>query len=330
MSRRTGRCARGAAAAAVAALLLAGCAEPLPEPTPDALPAVAPPAVDAEQVERALDDLGAVLAAADEQRSADALAPRVAGPAADTRRVQYTLAQAGVENAVTAIPTDVQTIVTPVVEGWPRTVMAVTEPPEDLQAPLLLTLVQPSPREQYTLRTWARLFPSTQTPPVAQPEIGSAPAAGLDLLVPIEELLPRYLDVVRAGGESEHAASFADDPLRSGIWQARAAYEGLTAETGSFAESYAPVEGSVHALATVEGGAIVTAAFTTTTAIELDDSTMTVDAATAAFLGGTTELENSLQITWLSMVAFHVPAAGSDEPVRVLGGEHVRAGAEGS
>lgn len=318
------------AGALALALALASCAEPLPEPTPDPLPAVTQPAVSVEQVERVLDDLGDVLAAADEQRSSDALAPRVAESARYTRRAQYTLAGAGVENAVTAVPTEAQTVLAPVVEGWPRTVMVVTEPPEDLQAPLLLTLVQASPREQFTLQGWARLFPERETPPVAQPEIGSEPAEGLDLLVPLDELVPRYVDVVAKGPRSEHAETFAEDPLRAGIQQARDAYEGLTAETGSFGQALTPVEGSVHALATADGGAIVTAAFTTLATIELEDSTMTVDEATAALLGGTTELEERLQITWLSMVAFHVPPAGSDEPVQVLGGEHVRAAASGA
>ena len=41
----------------------------------------------------------------------------------------------------------------------------------------------------------------------------------------------------------------------------------------------------------------------------------------AAMLGRTT-VETSLAFTWLSVVAFRVPPAGSPDPVEVLGAEH--------
>ena len=97
--------------------------------------------------------------------------------------------------------------------------MVVTEPPEDLQAPLLLVLVQSEPRAQYELQAWARLFPEVQTPPTTQPEIGSQPVVPDDesLLASPEAVVTQYLDVLTHGAESEFAAAFTEDPLRAGI-----------------------------------------------------------------------------------------------------------------
>lgn len=317
------RIVRGAALA-VAVALLAACSQPLPTPQPDALPAATPPALSVQQAESILGQVHGALAEADEQLSADALAPRITGPAATIRAVEYRLEAAGATGAVNPVPTDAQTLVLPTADTWPRTMMVVTEPPADLTAPLLLTLVQDDPRSPYYLWSWVRLFPGVETPALAQPEVGSAPVqpgAG-DLAVPPADVMAEYVDVVTNREQSQFAGVFSDDPLRAGIWQTRDAFIGVVGANGTLAETYT-ADPSVQALATADGGALVVGTMTTTTTITLADSTLKIGDQTAALLG-TDTVKSNLSITWLSVVAFVVPPAGSDAQIQVLGGEHAR------
>ena len=309
--------------AAATVAMVAACSSPLPEPQPDAVPATVLAAVSTDQVDRILAEVGEALQAGDAAGDAQALVPRVSGPALIFRTVEYRLAAAGDTGAVRQIPPAAQTIVAPATDVWPRTVLVVTESPEDLTAPLLLTLVQAGPREPFTLWSWVRLFPGVQVPATTQPEIGSAPVdpADADLAIPPAEVVPRYVDTLTNGTASAFAASFVpDDPLRAGITGVRNQYASVITDKGSLTETYQPVE-TTYAIATADGGAIVVGAFQTVTTLTLVDSTLTIGGPAAALLG-TSTVTSSLAITWLSTVAFAVPPAGSDAPVTVLGGEH--------
>ncbi len=327
MTRHRGR---RAALLVAAALTLAACSTPLPEPQPDAVPAAVPPAVSTDQVEDVMEEVAAVIAAADAATEPALLDPRVAGPAREIRGVEYLLARAGDPSAVTSIPPVAQTIVAPTTDTWPRTVMVVTEPPADLQPPLLLTLVQDDPRSPYRLWSWARLFPGVEMPATAQPEVGSAPVAPdeADLAVPPAEVVTRYVDLLTNGPASPFVGTFTDDPLRTGITGTRDAFAGVVGTNGTLTETYAPLDTGPYAIATADGGAIVVGGFRTVTAITLADSTLTIGDQTAALLGTPTVASN-LTIGWLSVVAFAVPPAGSTDPVRVLGGEHSRIQVQG-
>ncbi|MBO1750839.1 hypothetical protein J4G33_03385 [Actinotalea sp. BY-33] len=309
--------------ALAAGLLLVGCSTPLPEPEPEAAPAVPPPALTAAQVERILEDVSTVVAEGDEVHDAGLLGPRVAGPALDLRTAQYAEVEAGDEGAVTAIPEGTQTVVVPSTTQWPRTVMAVTEAPEDLRAPLLVTLVQDGPRSQFELWSWVRLFPGAQMPPTNQPELGSAEVDPEALLLTPEAVLEGYVALLDGDAEDEAAQAFdeEDDPLRAQIAAVRAGYEGLVVDKGTLTETYEPGADGVQVIGTAEGGAIVVGSVRTSTTITLEDSTVNLGGETAALLGQEVVAAN-LAIDWTSTVAFAVPPAGSEEPVRVLGAEH--------
>lgn len=328
MSSSTVRRVRRVATATATVALLAACSTPLPEPSPEPAPAVPPATVTTDQVERILTDLDAVLAAGDGAEDVGALAARITGPAQAMREAQYVVGDGG--EAVTSIPTQAQTVAVEATDAWPRSMFLVTEPPADLQAPLLLTLVQPTPRDQFRLWSWARLFPGVQMPATAQPQLGSAPVAPDDesLLLTPAATLAAYLDKLALGTESPQWATFAEDPLSAGIFQTRDAYRGLVEGKGSLTETYEVLDSGPYAIGTADGGAIVVGSFRTVTTIALTDSTLTIGDETAALVGKTT-LESNLTLSWLSVVAFHVPPADAEGPVAVLGGEHVRVAVSG-
>ena len=309
---------------------LAACSTPLPVPQPDAEPAATPPALYEEQADRVLADLATVVAEADAALDPSLLDPRVVGPAREIRGVEYLLAGAGDPDAVTAVPEGSQTLVLPTTDAWPRTFMAVTESPEDLQAPLLLVLVQDSPRAQYRLWSWARLFPGTTMPRTTEPAIGSSPVApdSADLAVPPTDVLAQYVDLLTNRDQSPYANAFTPDPLRAAVAQTRDAFVGVVGANGSLTETYTPDAHGLAAIATADGGAIVVGTIRTVTTISLTDSTMKIGDQTAALLGKDT-ITSNLEIQWLSVVAFHVPPAGSTDPIEVLGAEHSRIQAAG-
>ena len=314
-----------AVALSTTVLFLAGCSVPLPTPAPDALPAAMQPAMSVEQAEDIVAEVSASLADADAALSVDVPGPRVTGPAATIRSFQYLLVTAGLADALTVIPSGAQTLVLPTTDEWPRTVMVVTEPPEDLQAPLLLTLVQTEPRAPYQLWSWVRLFPGVQTPALAQPELGSAPVApdAPEFAVSPTEVLAQYVDVLTNRDASPYAAAFTADPLRQGIAKTKDAFVAVVGANGSLTETYQPDAAGTYSMATADGGAIVVGTVRTVTTITLVDSTLKIGDQTAAILG-TDTLKSSLAITWLSVVAFAVPPVGSDAPIQVLGAEHSR------
>lgn len=305
---------------------LAACSTPLPVPEPDAEPAAMPPALFESQAERVLGDVSRTLAEADDGANKDLLAPRVTGPARQFREVEYVLAAAGAEKAVTEFPLEAQTLILPTTDEWPRYFMAVTESPADLQAPLLLVLTQESPRAQYHLWAWARLYPGITMPPTTEPGIGSAPVApdAGELAATPTDVLAQYVDVLTNRDQSQYAARFTEnDPLRKNIMQTRDAYVAAVGSNGSLNETYTPSDEGVVAIATADGGAIVVGTVQTVTTMSFVDSTMTMTDENVALLGRDT-VTSSMEITWLSVVAFHVPPAGSEDPITVLGAEHSR------
>lgn len=339
---------RALAAAALAVVLLAaglaGCSTPLPEPSPDSTPAVVPPALGEAQLDRILGQLDTALAAADStaiaattapdpvaarQVAVDALGQRLTGPAAQMRAAQYALATKAGAGALTPVPSGAQTVVDPATDTWPRVLMVVTKTPEDLRAPLLLTLVQASPRAQYQLWSWQRLFGGVTVPRTMQAAVGTAPLAPDDTTAAVspKDAMAHYLDVLTQGAASPFVASFTADPLRTRIAEQRAAWQAAVG-AGTLAETYTPTGDGPWAMATADGGAIVVGAFQTTTTLTLANSTLTLSDATTALLGKDTITAN-LALTWTGTVAFAVPPAGSTDPITVLGAEYVLVQAAG-
>lgn len=317
---------RGLGAAGIVAAALVGCATALPEPRPAAEPAEPLPALTVAQVDDVLAAVGDAVAAADEARTPDALLPRAADPALRLRTAQYTLsARSDGERTPTSFATTDQFLAVGASEEWPRTIMAVTEPPEGETAPLLLVLRQDEPRAQYKLVSWVVLFPGVEIPAVPAPETGTAqlPPDAEGLLATPAETLARYADVLAKGTESEHADLFGANPyvdqLQEELATSRASLEGIAQI--SLNASTGPEE--PVALATADGGALVVGVVETVTDYikTLDGSTVRLGSAAGAWLRGG-EISSRANVRHQAMVAFHVPPEDG-ENITVLGAEPV-------
>lgn len=321
------------ALAAVTLLGLAACANPVPEPMPDAAPAVPPPALTVGQSTRVLDQVGEVLSEADAALDPAQLDARLSGPALAIRTAEYTRATAtNGERPPVTLPMTAQTTIVPDTDVWPRTQMVVTEQPDDLQAPLLLVLEQTAPREPYRLWGWARLGPSVQMPATAEPTDGSEPVAPDDdsLLLTPTEAIAQYADVLTNGDASEHAGTFPADFFRTALTEARNQTQASLQEVATVAEAVAPVDGEVTALRTADGGAIVVGELSTVTTVTLSQGSITLSDPFDSALAGTDSVSTNLVRTWTDVVALYVPPAGGDEQVQVLAAEHARTSVTGA
>lgn len=323
---RDPRLLRRAAAAALGAVLLAGCApEPVPTFTPPAVPEFAPPSVSESRAQDILDQVGDVIEVADASANADELAPRVVAPASDIRRAQYQLQSAtGGTEVPQKLWTDSDITVITATDSWPREILAVTNPTEGTTARLYLGLVQQSPRDQYKLVAWSRLLPGVTTPTFASADIGSAPVTAdqTGLLMTPTDAVAHLADTI-ANPQGQYAGEFPADPYRTFFADEIARLTSDVAAAGSVTTTSTP--GSVVlGIGTADGGALVMASVDTVVTFRktVEGSTLTLGSLYAA-LGGTEEVTAAANATYSQMVTLYIPPAGSSAQMQLLGADRV-------
>lgn len=326
---RTVRLRRSALAASAVALALglASCAEPLPTPAPAAPPIQAPPVLTPDQSAAILAAIGETLATTDEARSDKGLKERLAGPALAIRKVELAVAkEKKSDDPLTKLPTTALSMTSPVAQSWPRSVLVVSEQPE-LETERLLVLEQDAARDPWRLWSWVRLFPGVTLPRFAAASVGSAEVGADDegYLVTASEALERYADVLSKPKKSEHLDLFAEDPFRERIAQlGKLQNAALKPAAGKQTMTFTAVPGALHAFATVDGGMLVVGELTA-----LEDRVAEKGAKISPvddvekYLTKKLKVENSMALTYTTVVAIHVPAADAGaSTVDVLGIEH--------
>ncbi|MBU4335813.1 MAG: hypothetical protein KJ548_04500 [Actinobacteria bacterium] len=316
---------RAVVLATVVALLATACSNPLPSVSPEA-EAVPPPVLSAAQSQTVLAAVGSVLSTSDQALDPTGLSARLTGPALTMRTAEYIRSTAtGGAKAPTALPANEASAVIPQTDVWPRTMLVITEQPDDLSARRVLILQQGSPREQYKLWGWARMFPG-EFPTTAALTTGSAVVAAddPDLVVPPSAVLSQYADVLANGASSASAATYAGDTFRTATEANRTQQQALAAEGGAtFTETYAAVDGPVVSLATQDGGALVVGQLSTTSTITAaEGGTLTNSDPFSAALAGAAPT-TSLARTYTDVLVFYVPPASAGGQVVALAAEQI-------
>lgn len=317
-----------AAMAAATALLASACSAQLPAPHPDPVDAHARPVMTEAALTAVSSRIGRELTAADAAKDPAALTGVVTGPALTLRTAQYQFQAADETQVPTVLPSTLQAEAIPTTQTWPRTAIALTTQPEDLQAQRIVVYTQGEARSNYQLWGWVRMFPQATFPSFPSAQDGTAAVTdSTGLLVPIADAVNRYADVLTQGDASEFAELFAADPLRQSVIDNRTAMN----------EAYAGIEGTYSytvaatgdpatypALRTFDGGALVLATFEATeTGSAPEGAVITPDAQTAVLLGGTA-VANHLIVKRTIVVAFYIPATGGAVQVSPIGAENVR------
>lgn len=309
---------------------LAACGSgQLPEPSAEPAPATPTAVIEVAHLEQILQQVGETLAAADAASNGDQLAGRVSGPAEAMRRAEYQLAAAsGGENAVTPLVTDAQVEIVAATDGWPRVVHVVTVIPEGTNLPLLLTLVQPEARANYTLWSWVRLLPGVQMPLTVNAAAGSPvlPPDSDALRVTPAQAVEYYADLLDQGADSEFVDLFAADAFRETQEAELSNLNDAVSAVASAEQSWSVNDAGTYSLGTDSGGAIVVGVLDKTLSVQrtVAGSSLTVGAPFS--FNGSSAVKGTLSAAYLVTVAFYVPPAGSEEQIQVLGAEAVLTG----
>jgi hypothetical protein len=325
--------ARTRSAAVVATVLatglLTGCAEELPTPKPEA--PVAAAVVTQAQEREILDKVAGVVDKVEKSSQADELTTRLSGPALDIRETQLKVAAArGDKEPLTDLSMQMQQVILPSDQDWPRSSFAITVQPKDLTTPVLMAFDQASAREQYKLWGWVRLLPGVTMPQFAEADLGSAavPEDDKSLTTTPADAVKQYASVLTVDKDSKYADNFSDDDLRQFFRDyGKLQVDAINKEEcgGDFKVAYEPAKSPVKAVRTADGGALVMAAMISKETITAKEEGCEIGppTETTQALWGDTDATNVVEVNYKDMVAMYVPPKGSDNPISLVGYEHV-------
>lgn len=326
----------------VGALGLSGCsAEYWPQfgastPTATATPIatdlpkakdVPAPAVTVPQLQRIMTKISATATAADSKLDATGIATRFTGPALELRKANYAIrAKKSDEPALPAIASGPLAVTLPqATDMWPRTVTTVVESADAKQAPIALSLVQETPRDNYLVNYAVSLEPNAKVPPLAPASIG-APVVPPDsklLLLPPKDVAAAYGDILMNGEKSKYFPLFEakGDTLRPAVGvDYKAKKKAAIPATASLGFTNKVGDGKTIAMATNDSGAIVWTNLDETETLKVVEAGAEVNAGpSAAALSGVASSKKGIASTYGYQLAFYVPPAGSDQKITLLG-----------
>jgi hypothetical protein len=309
--------------------LLAGCAQELPTPKPEA--PVAAAVVTQSQEREILDKVASVVGKVDKASEADTLGSRLSGPALDIRETQLKVAAARGDKApLTDLTMQMQQVILPSDQEWPRSSFAITVQPKDLTTPVLMAFDQATARDQYKLWGWVRLLPGVTMPRFAEADLGSAAVPENDgsLKTSPKDAIKQYASVLTVDKDSRYNDNFADDDLRQFFRDyGKLQVDAINKEEcgGAFEVAYEPTKDPVKAVRTADGGALVMAAMISKETITANEEGCEIGppTETTQALWGDADVTNVVEVNYQDMVAMYVPPKGSDNQISLVGYEHV-------
>ncbi len=313
------------AAVLLGTLTLSGCVAEYENPTltPSPLPVVdtLTPSMDRGQLDRVLSDLSEVIAVGDANLDRELIEARVDGPALQIRRYEYNLARRSEEgaNLPTRITTSpVQLFLPAATDAWPRSVMVVTGESQ-LQ---MLVLRQESAREPFKLYHYIDLLPGAVFPEVAAETVGANSIKEDNRFLFASPLvLPGLVGELLNDGPEAPASALLNpdnDYIRDVSAVQRGLAETLTNANLDFGHTLGDF--SLVMLATADGGALAALLMIDTyTIIPNEPGDAVAISGNEALLLGSAGSATGIETRYGSMLLFHIPAAGSESRISLLG-----------
>ena len=312
-------------ALSLTAATLAGCTaqyeSPIISPSPSAAADILTPVMTKKQLERILEDIVAVVSEADAELDREGIEVRVTGAALAVRRAAYNLARrtaAEDDGPEPIVAGPIKLFLPSATDTWPRSVMVVTGE-ERLQ---LLVLTQSAPRDNYQLQNYTALLPGATFPEVASDEVG-ANAVKVDskFLAFDPKKLPEAVgDLINNPADSAWSALV--DPDNQYVSDL-VTFQASLAETLSNANlnfGHRLGDNQIVLLSSADGGALVALYMVDTyTIIPRSPGDAVAITGDEALLLGTGGSATGIETRYGAMLLFHVPASGSESPVRLLG-----------
>lgn len=291
------------------------------------------PAVTTAQAGRILARISETVAAADQKKDATLAATRLDGPALAERQTNYTLrAKLPSQKAPAAVPaTGLKVVLPQAYDGWPRTVMLVTEQKSGKTATSTVMMMQQhDPWSDYKLSYMGQLAVD-KLPDVAPAYLGAAavqPDSSFLVMAP-QDISAAYADVIDQGAKSTYAGAFdtEQDVFLAGVAKDRAARlaafeKSAQKKTGTLAFSAEAGPQPPVALATLESGAIVAVNVDEVDTVKPSgaDAVIKLGDARVKALTGVAQSQTGFTTTYSDQLFFYVPGAGAgDARMTLLG-----------
>jgi hypothetical protein len=337
----------------------AAYADTTPQPTPtagtDAGSAI--PALDERQIRRIVDRVTTTIASADATNDVTLIETRMTGPALELKSADYALRSKDSAQVPSSpmIPTDGEVVlslpqqVPSDSDAWPRRLFVVVAQPQALEGgdtsptatpsptataepapvvlpPVAMMLTQESPRAAYKVAYLVAL--QSDLPEVPATEDGAAllPPDSSLVSFPLSDVGPAYADILARDTASPEYTRFdiANDRFILG-WglakqQEQQANQQAQDSPNNMGFSTIAGDGPLIALATTEGGAIVTGTVRQTADVTPAEAGAKVIAqGDIQLLSGVERSELGYTSTYAGQLLFYVPPLDSVDPIVVLG-----------
>lgn len=322
-SRRQARALKFVAMALIPAAL-SGCApeyvNPVLSPSPSPAQDTLTPVMTKDQLKRILGEITEVVAEADADLDRESIEARVSGPALVARRAAYNIARR-TENPTAPAPllaAPIQLFLPSATDTWPRSVMVVTGE----QTLTMMVLRQDSARDQYRLYQYMDILPGVDFPEVAAEEVGANTVKedSKFLLMPPADLANAVGSLLNEGPDSSWSVLVdGENQYISDVSSVqRTLAETLSNANVTFDHKLSS-DGMVL-LTSGEGGALVGAYMIDTyTIIPKEPGDAVAISGQEAVLLGAGGSATGIETRYGAMLLFHMPAAGSESRVRLLG-----------
>lgn len=324
--------------------VLAACSsevEPPPAPSTGRPHEEPTPVQTTEQFARIVPEINAAVAAADEARDAEELAPRVSGSAADFRTAAYAMIEKAEEWAEDLRTPGSELIVpmTSVTAEFPRTAIALVEDSVEEGVPYFVVMQQKDAKSPYTCWGWAQQAVGIEMPMVANELVGAEQVAPEtdDLLMTPAEALALYAKVLTSGNNADPDDLLADNPFQT-VTHERIATERSELNAGverdeaaTIKETYEVDDAEFAGLRTDDGGAIVMGTLRSSRRVAIKDGATMRYAEDNKYTKviGEREFTSEYIRTFGTHVALYIPAKDSDGKVQPIGATQTALDASG-
>jgi hypothetical protein len=305
-----------------AALLLTACV-PAPPVTGPAPQMAREAALLDEQAQRVTSATFEQIHTADAALDATKLGDRIAGDALTVRTAQYKVATSASDHTPDVLPAEMQAHYVSSATTWPRVLAGVSVQPGDNLTPVVSLWLQDDIATPYSLRAWAHMIPGASMPSMPTDATGAAQLSITDeALSPTPQAaIEQYVEFLRAGKDSELAASFTPDTYSERLFAAR---EVLTAAAtgagGAYSDTIEADLANTYVLATADGGALVFAPITVASAFSVVNAKVSVPAADQALVEGT--LNDKVTHHYRDMIVMYIPGPGAGTLPGLVAADH--------
>ncbi len=309
-------------------LSLSACAGDKELPQPHAAAESAAPALSADSFATVLVSIIDVVDAADASLDANVLAARATGPFQQLRAQEYALKGLLADSFdVVPVSTTPQHLAVTVNTDMSREAVAVMEAPSGTNLKTINVFEQNNARDNWKLWGVLPILPGATVPGV-QLTHGSATAIAADsadgLVASPSAVLQAYAAYHQSWAQGD--ITFGADALFDSLVARYNDNNEAVSGAGNVTMEFAAADDGVRAFATEDGGALVIGRMNFQSIINVTEPDATVEigstigALATGDPAGKITVTSSLSASYSVMVAFHVPAAGSESTeIKVVG-----------